>query len=141
MEARAEAARMLSAISRRNAVLQRGASSDVSGGTSRVLLSRVIEALATHANRQVGIDEASLRPSAVRMAAPTAGDKPGDARLVRWNKRERFMSRGQSFVYGKVTLLRRFHGAVNATSSGFPALARQAHDFQRMKVTSSSNLA
>src|SRR5262245_2313193 len=124
MDACADAARMLSAMSPRNAVLQRAASSKVSGGTRRVLVRPGIEAFAITAIPQVGIDVFSLRAVAVRMAAPTACDKPGDARLVRRNKRERFKRHGESFVYGKTTRLRRFHGAVSAIFSGFSLLVR-----------------
>src|SRR6266436_5540084 len=62
---------MLSAISRRNAVLHCAASSNVRGGTKRVLVRPGIDALAITAIPQVGTAALSVSAKAVRMAPPT----------------------------------------------------------------------
>src|SRR5215471_10765613 len=61
---------MLSAISRRNAVLHCAACSNVRGGTKRVLVRPAIDALAITAIPQVGTAVLSISATAVRMTPP-----------------------------------------------------------------------
>src|SRR5258708_23732546 len=71
---------MLSAISRRNAVLHCAASSNVRGGTKRVLVRPGIHALAITAIPQVGTAALSVSAMAVRMTPPMPRDNshPGE---------------------------------------------------------------
>src|SRR6266478_9523818 len=71
---------MLSAISRRNAVLHCAASSNVRGGTKRVLVRPGIDALAITAIPQVGTAALSVSAMAVRMTPPMPRDNshPGE---------------------------------------------------------------
>src|SRR5262249_38744293 len=61
---------MLSAISRRNAVLHCAACSNVRGGTRRVLVRPAIDALAITAIPQVGTTVLSISATALRMTPP-----------------------------------------------------------------------
>src|SRR5256885_15614601 len=74
---------MLSAISRRNAVLHCAASSNVRGGTKRVLVRPAIDALAITAIPQVGIAALSISATAVRMTPPVPRHPSTYPRLVR----------------------------------------------------------
>src|SRR6516225_2139449 len=87
---------MLSAISRRNAVLHCAASSNVSGGTKRVLVRPAIDALAITAIPQVGIAVLSISAMAVRMIPPMPRGPPRYAGLVRRDRKKQFMPQGQS---------------------------------------------
>src|SRR6266481_6436548 len=71
---------MLSAISRRNAVLHCAASSNVRGGTKRLLVRPGIDALAITAIPQVGTAALSVSAMAVRMTPPMPRDNshPGE---------------------------------------------------------------
>src|SRR6516225_4754552 len=100
IEASAEAARMLSAISRRNAVLHCAASSNVSGGTKRVLVRPAIDALAITAIPQVGIPVLSISAMAVRMIPPMPRGPPRYAGLVRRDRKKQFMPQGRSTELG-----------------------------------------
>src|SRR5262245_44884068 len=92
---------MLSAISRRNAVLHCAACSNVRGGTKRVLLRRAIDALAITAIPQVAAAVLSISATAVRMTPPMPRDPPRYPRLVQRDRKKQFMSRGQSADFGK----------------------------------------
>src|SRR5262245_35038554 len=92
---------MLSAISRRNAVLHCAACSNVRGGTKRVLLRRAIDALAITAIPQVAAAVLSISATAVRMTPPMPRDPPRYPRLVQRDRKKQFMSRGQSADCGK----------------------------------------
>src|ERR1700757_4073945 len=87
---------MLSAISRRNAVLHCAASSNVRGGTKRVLVRPAIDALAITAIPQVGIAALSISATAVRMTPPMPRHPSTYPRLVRRDRKKQFMPPGQS---------------------------------------------
>src|SRR5262245_22956857 len=87
---------MLSAISRRNAVLHCAACSNVRGGTKRVLVRPAIDALAITAIPQVGTAVLSVSATAVRMTPPMPRDPHRYPRLVRRGRKKQFMPRGQS---------------------------------------------
>src|SRR6516162_5530883 len=108
---------MLSAISRRNAVLHCAACSNVRGGTRRVLLRPAIDALAITAIPQVGtavLSILSISATAVRMTPPMPRDPPRYPRLVRRGRKKQFMPRGQPADWGKGRQRRPAHGLVNA---------------------------
>src|SRR5215471_6695976 len=73
---------MLSATSRRKAVLHCAAWSKVSGGTNRVLVRRATEALAITAMPQAGTEALSFL-TALRMTTPLPRETPSGARLAR----------------------------------------------------------
>src|SRR5262245_36072468 len=100
MDARLAAPRMLSATSRRKAVLQAAASSKVSGGTRRVLVRPGAEALAITAIPQAGIEARSLGRTVVRISSQTSRPiRRCSTRLLaqRPDKRKRFPPSDQSF--------------------------------------------
>src|SRR5215472_2401918 len=107
---------MLSAISRRNAVLHCAASSNVRGGTKRVLVRPAIDALAITATPQVETAVLSISATAVRMTPPMPRGPSTYPRLVRRDRKKRFMPRGQSADSGKERQRRSAHGHVNADS-------------------------
>src|SRR5262249_27733912 len=92
---------MLSAISRRNAVLHCAASSYVRGGTRRVLVRPAIDALAITAIPQVGTAQLSISATAVRMTPPMPRDPPRYAGLVRRGREKEFKPHGQSAGVGE----------------------------------------
>src|SRR5262245_60545399 len=83
MEARADAARMLSLTSRRNAVLQCAASSHVNGGTRRVFVCPGRDALAMMAIPQAGIEAFSPGATAVPVTMPPSADHARVMRRIR----------------------------------------------------------
>src|SRR5712691_11629186 len=97
MDACAAAAWMLSAISRRNAVLNCPASSNDSGGTRRVLVLPGADAFAITAIPQAGIVVRSARGTAIGMASPEFPDKIRGAHFSPRANRRRFISCGESF--------------------------------------------
>src|SRR5215813_2685783 len=72
---------MLSAISRRNAVLHCAACSNVRGGTRRVLVRPAIDALAITAIPQVGTTVLSISATALRMTPPCRATRHA---ILRW---------------------------------------------------------
>src|SRR5215472_16874481 len=92
---------MLSAISRRNAVLHCAACSNVRGGTKRVLLRRAIDALAITAIPQVAAAVLSISATAVRMPPPMQRDPPRYTGLVQQDRKKQFISRSQYADYRK----------------------------------------
>src|SRR5262245_38966538 len=92
---------MLSAISRRNAVLHCAACSNVRGGTKRVLLRPAIDALAIMAIPQIGSALWSISATAVRMTPPTPHDPPLYPRLVQRERKKQFIPVGQSAIAAK----------------------------------------
>src|SRR5262249_59431269 len=91
---------MLSAISRRNAVLHCAACSNVRGGTKRVLVRPAIDALAITAIPQVGTAALSISATAVRMTPPMPRDPRRYPRLVRRGRKKQFMPPGPSADLG-----------------------------------------
>src|SRR5262249_60975664 len=92
---------MLSAISRRNAVLHCAACSKVRGGTRRVLLRPAIDALAITAIPQVGTAVLSISATAARMTPPMPRDPPRYPRLVRRGGEKKIIPRGQAAGLGE----------------------------------------
>src|SRR5262245_59654630 len=107
---------MLSAISRRNAVLHCAACSNVRGGTRRVFVRPAIDALAITAIPQVGTAALSVSATAVRMTPPMPRDPRRYPRLVRRDRKKQFMPRGQSADWGEGRQRHSAHGLVNASS-------------------------
>src|SRR6516165_1377380 len=133
---------MLSAISRRNAVLHCAASSNVRGGTKRVLLRPAIDALAITAIPQVATAVLSISATAVRMTPPMPRDPPRYPRLVWRERKKQFMPRGQSADWGEGRQRRPAHGLVNASSSSWFHCLRSSRQWHAgRKVTQPSNLA
>src|SRR5262249_56403723 len=89
---------MLSATSRRNAVLHCAASSNVSGGTKRVLVRPAIDALAITAIPQVGIAALSTSATAVRMTPPMPRHPSTYPRLVRRGRKKQIFPPGPALV-------------------------------------------
>src|SRR5262249_56874201 len=92
---------MLSAISRRNAVLHCAASSYVRGGTNRVLVRPAIDALAITAIPQVGTAALSISATAVRMTPPMPRDPPRYAGLVWRGRKKQIIPHGHSSQAGQ----------------------------------------
>src|SRR5258707_5179911 len=133
---------MLSAISRRNAVLHCAASSNVRGGTKRVFVRPAIDALAITAIPQVGIAALSISATAVRMTPPMPREPSTYPRLVRRNRKKRFMPRGQPADWGKARQQRSTHGHVNAgLRTWFHCLCSLRRCRAGKEVTQPSNLA
>src|SRR5215831_5198100 len=133
---------MLSAISRRNAVLHCAASSNVSGGTKRVLLRPAIDALAITAIPQAGTAVLSISATAVRMTPPMPRDLPRYPRLVPRDRKKQFMPRGQSADWGKAGQRRPAHGFVNASSCSWFHCLRSLRQWRAVReVTRPSNFA
>src|SRR4051812_4760058 len=84
---------MLSATSRRNAVLQAAASSNVNGGTRRVFVRPGLDALAITAIPQAGIEARSLLGTVVRISSQTS--RP----IRRWLRAFRAAARQEKVIH------------------------------------------
>src|SRR5213592_408554 len=133
---------MLSAISRRNAVLHCAASSNVRGGTKRVLVRPAIDALAITAIPQVGIAALSISATAVRMTPPVPRHPSTYLGWCGGIGKSNSCRLASVLIGGKGRQRRSAHGHVNAPLRTWFHCLRSLRQYRAgREVTQPSNLA